>query len=108
MRPATGVTPYRDQAGEGRLAERVYRTVKRLSNDKAQRLSQANAGRLVETYGPAAVEQGLKQLKWYAGQGRVTQPAGFLITAARLAWREGQAQAKPGAPAPRFRGVRRP
>ncbi|MBZ0300998.1 MAG: bifunctional DNA primase/polymerase [Anaerolineae bacterium] len=97
--------PGRDRAAEARLVEKVYRTVKRLRVDPAQGLSQANAQRLVDTYGVAAVEQGLKQLKWYAGKGRVQRPAGFLITAARIAWREQTKQTEPGAPAPPFRGV---
>jgi hypothetical protein len=97
---------YHDRAAEARLAERVYRTVKRLSSDKAQRMSKANAHRLVETYGIAAVEQGLRKLKWYAGKGKVTKPAGFLITTSRLAWRELHSGAGALAPAPRFRGKR--
>ncbi|MBZ0298298.1 MAG: bifunctional DNA primase/polymerase [Anaerolineae bacterium] len=95
---------FRDRAAEDRLAERVYRTVKRLSADKAQRISKANAQRLVETYGVAAVEQGLKQLKWYTGKGRVTRPAGFLVTASRLAWRELHSGANGPTPVPRFSG----
>jgi hypothetical protein len=78
-------------AAQERMAERVYTTVSRLSADNAQRISKANARKLVETYGVVAVEQGLQRLAWYAGKGRVQRPAGFLVTAARLAWREGQA-----------------
>jgi hypothetical protein len=66
------------------LAVRVYREVNQLA-DPSQRISQANARKLVETYGTAAVEQGLKRLNWYAGKGRVERPAGFLVTVCRVA-----------------------
>jgi hypothetical protein len=94
-------------AAQERMAERAYTAVSRLSTDNAQHISQTNARKLVETYGTAAVEQGLKRLRWYAGKGRVERPAGFLVTAARAAWHGLHPQAEPGAPAPRFQAVRR-
>jgi hypothetical protein len=70
------------------LAARVYREVNQLA-DPSQRISQANARKLVETYGAGAVEKGLQRLRWYAQKGRVEKPAGFLVTASRVAWHGG-------------------
>jgi hypothetical protein len=92
-------------AAQERMAQRVYRTISKLSiDDSSQRMSRANARKLVATYGVSAVEQGIRRLKWFARQGRVDKPAGFLVTAARLAWRKQQGSAALSL-APRFRGV---
>lgn len=88
------------QAAIDRMAERVYTTIDRLSPDRAGRISRVNARKLVECYGVAAVEHGLKRLEWYAGKGRVEKPVGFLITVTRVTWREQQGIGLE----PRFRG----
>lgn len=87
--PHTGSVSWKPQPSTTQieaLAERVYRQVNRRA-EPAQRISQANAKRLVETYGIVAVEQGLKRLEWYAKKGRVERPVGFLMTVSRVAWR---------------------
>jgi hypothetical protein len=64
-----------------------------------ENLSEANARRLVTTYGVEAVTAALKRTHWLMGEGRVHNPAGFLITASRLAWRARH----PGQLAPQFK-----
>ncbi len=96
-----------DTAAQNRLAERVYKTIQQLNSDPSRHMSKANAQRLVETYGIAAVDKALKRMTWYAGKGRVERPAGYLITTSRLAWRELNHATGIGAPAPRFRSVRK-
>ncbi len=85
------------------LAHTVYDTIQRLAENRAQRISRANARQLVETYGAPAVERALEQLRRYHPSGRVASPVGWLIAAAQREYAE-QERREP----PRFAGVQRP
>ncbi len=82
--------PLPDFAAE-RTAGRVYHVV--------ETISLPNARRLVEAYGSGPVEAALRKFGWLKAQGKVTRPAGLLVTLARTSWRAQQRQATP---APRF------
>jgi hypothetical protein len=82
--------PLADFAAE-RTACHVYRVV--------DAISLPNARRLVDAYGSQPVEAALRKFRWLKAQGKVTRPAGLLVTLARMSWRASQYQ---HTPAPRF------
>lgn len=82
--------PLADFAAE-RTACHVYRVV--------DAISLPNARRLVDAYGSQPVEAALRKFRWLKAQGKVTRPAGLLVTLARMSWRASQRQ---HTPAPRF------
>lgn len=68
-----------------KVAGEVYEAVKRLADQRSQKISRANAQKLVQMYGAAVVSYSLKRLLWLAAQPdySVTHPAGLLVTLAR-------------------------
>ncbi len=64
-------------------------------------MSVYNARRLVETFGYQAVKSTVRKLTWLKRQNHVANPAGFMVTAARVSWLN-QVQFQSGEPAPKF------
>ena len=87
-----------------RAALRVYQTVERLSGAKT--LSLSNARCLVDLYGREIVTSTVKRMEALHHKGKITQNAGFLITAARVSWRTTN-HVKAFANAPRLNGEQR-
>ena len=87
----TGLAPSRITPPDERLAQRLHQAAPTLSLDNAQRL--------VACYGVEAVESAFKRMVVMQKKGRVRNPAGFIIIAARAEWRSRRPL---GTPAPRF------
>jgi hypothetical protein len=82
------------RASDEQLAMRVHQAV--------PGLSQYNARRLVDTYGCVPVEATLRKLNYLRAQDKISNPAGFMITATRVSWRVHHGADQPGMAAPRF------
>ena len=75
----------------------------------AQRVAQVtgnmsifNARRLVATFGYQPVAATVGKLAWLKRQQRVVNPAGFMVTAARVSWRKHHGAETLNQPAPHF------
>ena len=96
-------TPLEDEDDE-RAAQRVYQTVERLSGAKS--LSLSNARCLVDLYGREIVTSTVKRMEALHHKGKITNPTGFMVTAARVSWRTHH-HVEAFTPAPRMGGERR-
>ncbi len=96
-------TPLEDEDDE-RAAQRVYQTVERLSGAKT--LSLSNARCLVDLYGREIVTSTLKRMEALHHKGKIANPTGFMVTAARVSWRTHN-HVEAFSPAPRTSGETR-
>jgi hypothetical protein len=73
-------------------------------NSTEHTMSLNNARILIRTYGTKVVNAALNKLRWLQKEGEISNPAGFMVTAARICWRKQNGATQLGSPAPRFRG----
>ncbi len=97
--------------GEKRHSKRYFRTALPDVQDEqlAQRVAQVtgnmslcNARRLVTTFGYQPVAATVGKLAWLKREQRVINPAGFMVTVARVSWRKQHGAETLDKPAPRF------